>query len=58
MRLVRRDCDSAYATRLEEIYNELVSCLDTWNPLQTAWCAYEEYFKVTWAMFDYMDCLI
>ncbi len=58
LRLVRQDCDSAYAGRLGEIYNELVSCLDTWNPLQTAWCAYEYNFKVTWAMFEYVDCLI
>ena len=58
LRLVRQDCDSAYASRLEEIYNELVSCLDTWNPLQTAWCAYEYNFKATWAMFEYVDCLI
>jgi hypothetical protein len=58
LRLVRHDCDSAYARRVEEIYNELVSCLDTWNPLQTAWCAYEYNFKATWALFEYQACLI
>jgi hypothetical protein len=58
IRLVRQDCDSAYASRIDEIWNELVSCLDTWNPLQTAWCAYEYNFKATWALFEYQACLI
>jgi hypothetical protein len=58
MRLVRNDCDRAYARRVGEIYDELVSCLDTWNPLQTAWCAYEYNFKATWALFEYQACLI
>ena len=51
-------CWSSYSNTLQELYSELESCLDTWNPLQTAWCAYTFNFHATLAMTDLLDCYI
>lgn len=55
---VRRgtDCWANYEATVQDLFGELEGCLKTWNPFQTAWCAYSFDFKVSMALLDLIDC--
>jgi hypothetical protein len=53
----RHPCWDAYVSKIDDLYSELESCLDTINPFKTAYCAYWFDFAATLALLELFSCL-